>query len=63
MRATNIEGLETCAFCDYFVILPSDIKIINCFNLECSKQTCRLDIPIILYIPTKNKAIYKFIIL
>lgn len=41
IKAADIEGLETCAFCDYSVILSPDIKIINCLNPECKKETCR----------------------
>lgn len=41
IKAANIEGLETCAFCDYSVILSKNIKTINCLNPECLKETCR----------------------
>ncbi|XP_025200345.1 E3 ubiquitin-protein ligase RNF216-like [Melanaphis sacchari] len=41
IKAADIEGLETCAFCDYSVILSPDLKIINCLNPECKKETCR----------------------
>ncbi|XP_022167896.1 ATP-dependent RNA helicase DEAH11, chloroplastic-like [Myzus persicae] len=41
IKAAGIEGLETCAFCDYSVILSPDLKIINCLNPECKKETCR----------------------
>lgn len=43
IKDAGIEGLETCAFCDYSVILSPDLKTINCLNLECKKETCRLD--------------------
>lgn len=43
IRDASIEGLETCAFCDYSVILPPDIDIIFCLNPECKKETCRLE--------------------
>jgi len=41
IKEANIEGLETCAFCDYSVILPPEFKIINCLNPDCKKETCR----------------------
>ena len=44
IRAANIEGLETCAFCDYSVILSPEHRVISCLNPECKKETCRLDI-------------------
>lgn len=43
IKAADIEGLETCAFCDYSVILSPDLKIINCLNPECKKETCRYE--------------------
>jgi len=50
IKAACIEGLETCAFCDYSVILSPDYKIINCLNPECRKETCRLKYPQIEYL-------------
>lgn len=50
MKAANIEGFETCAFCDYSVILSNNIKIINCLNPECLKDTCRLEYLLIISI-------------
>jgi len=44
IKEADIEGLETCAFCDYSVILSPDLKIINCLNPECKKETCRFNI-------------------
>lgn len=41
IKAAGIEDLETCAFCDYSVILPPDLKTISCLNPECKKETCR----------------------
>lgn len=41
LKEANIKDLETCAFCDYSVILSPEIKIINCLNPECKKITCR----------------------
>lgn len=42
LKASNIEGLETCAFCDFCVVLSPDVEIIECLNPECLKETCRL---------------------
>lgn len=50
IRAANIEGLETCAFCDYSVILSPEIMAVNCLNPNCKKETCRLDVLIIIII-------------
>lgn len=50
IKAADFEGLETCAFCDYSVILSPELKAINCLNPECKKETCRLDILFHLYI-------------
>lgn len=44
MKAANIEGLETCAFCDYSAIVPEDHKIFTCLHPDCRKETCRSDI-------------------
>lgn len=42
IKAAGIEGLETCPFCDFCIILPPDIIRINCLNPECCKESCRL---------------------
>ncbi|VVC42654.1 Hypothetical protein CINCED_3A016054 [Cinara cedri] len=42
IKAANIEGLETCAFCDYSAIVSQDLKIFSCLNPECGKEICRI---------------------
>lgn len=44
VKEAAIEGLDTCEFCDYSVILAPDCKTVDCQNPECKKQTCRSDI-------------------
>lgn len=44
VKEAAIEGLDTCEFCDYSVILAPDYKTVDCQNPECKKQTCRSDI-------------------
>lgn len=44
IKAAEIEGLETCAFCDFSAIVPQDHLIFGCLNPECGKETCRSDI-------------------
>ncbi|XP_050436489.1 E3 ubiquitin-protein ligase RNF216-like [Adelges cooleyi] len=41
IKEAEIEGLDTCAFCDYSVILSPSHKIVSCLNPECKKETCR----------------------
>lgn len=54
IKSANIEGLETCAFCEYSVILSPDMKVINCLNPECQKDTCRLDDFVVLHLKFKT---------
>lgn len=42
VKAADIEGLESCAFCEFCIVLPPEEKSIKCLNPECYKETCRL---------------------
>lgn len=41
LKNANIEGLESCAFCNYVVLLPDTEKVLKCKNIHCMKETCR----------------------
>lgn len=41
VKRANIDGLETCPFCDFATIPPPDSKIFTCLNEECMKESCR----------------------
>lgn len=41
IKKANIEGLETCPFCDFSTIPAEQDKIFKCLNKECLKETCR----------------------
>ncbi|EFA00239.2 hypothetical protein TcasGA2_TC003067 [Tribolium castaneum] len=42
IRNANIDGLETCPFCDFCMIPDEGDKIFKCANIECMAETCRL---------------------
>ncbi|CAG9769904.1 unnamed protein product [Ceutorhynchus assimilis] len=42
IKQANIDGLETCPFCDFASIPPEESTIFKCENPECSKESCRL---------------------
>lgn len=42
IRNANIDGLETCLFCDYCMIPDEGDKIFKCANSECMAEICRL---------------------
>lgn len=41
VKRANIDGLETCPFCEFATIPPPDSKIFTCLNSECMKESCR----------------------
>ncbi|XP_044754188.1 uncharacterized protein LOC123313378 isoform X2 [Coccinella septempunctata] len=41
VKKANIDGLETCPFCDFSMILSSEQKIFKCQNVDCMEETCR----------------------
>lgn len=41
IKKANIEGLETCPFCVFALILNETDKIINCTNMDCMMESCR----------------------
>lgn len=41
IKKANIDGLETCPFCDFATIPNADDKIFYCLNEECKKESCR----------------------
>lgn len=41
VKRANIDGLETCPYCDFSMILSDGEKIFQCQNLECMESTCR----------------------
>lgn len=42
IAAAKIEGLASCPFCHYAIILPENDKVLMCMNLDCGKISCRL---------------------
>lgn len=43
IKSANLDGLESCPFCTYAVIIENpDEKIFSCLNPNCMKETCRL---------------------
>ncbi|KAJ8925111.1 hypothetical protein NQ315_001292 [Exocentrus adspersus] len=40
-KKANIQGLETCPFCDFAMILPENEKIFKCINQDCLVESCR----------------------
>ncbi|XP_045464143.1 uncharacterized protein LOC123673603 isoform X2 [Harmonia axyridis] len=41
LKRANIDGLETCPFCDFSMILSDQEKIFKCQNVDCMEMTCR----------------------
>ncbi|RZB39362.1 hypothetical protein BDFB_012772, partial [Asbolus verrucosus] len=41
IRNANLDGLETCPFCDFCMIPDEGDKIFKCRNIACMKETCR----------------------
>ncbi|KAK9877205.1 hypothetical protein WA026_016951 [Henosepilachna vigintioctopunctata] len=41
LKEANIDGLETCPFCDFSLILNNEDKIFKCQNIECMEESCR----------------------
>lgn len=41
IRRANLDGFETCPFCDYGNLANPDDKVFVCKNLDCSKESCR----------------------
>lgn len=41
VKRANIEGLETCPYCDFSNIPAENDKIFKCLNPDCMKETCR----------------------
>lgn len=41
IKNANIEGMETCPFCDFAMVLPEEEKIFKCINEECLIESCR----------------------
>ncbi|KAJ8970697.1 hypothetical protein NQ317_000595 [Molorchus minor] len=41
IRRANVDGLETCPFCDFAMVLPDNEKIFKCINQECLIESCR----------------------
>ncbi|RZB39510.1 uncharacterized protein BDFB_012314, partial [Asbolus verrucosus] len=41
IKNANIDGLETCPFCDFSMIPAEGDKIFKCENIECMKESCR----------------------
>ncbi|CAF0753774.1 unnamed protein product [Didymodactylos carnosus] len=43
IRQASIDGLETCPYCPYAVIVDNqDDKVFRCLNPDCMRETCRL---------------------
>ncbi|XP_066143668.1 E3 ubiquitin-protein ligase RNF216-like [Euwallacea fornicatus] len=42
VKRANVDGLETCPFCEFASIPPTESKVFKCENLECLKESCRL---------------------
>ncbi|XP_044269959.1 E3 ubiquitin-protein ligase RNF216-like [Tribolium madens] len=41
IKSANIDGLETCPFCDFSMVPKEGDKIFKCGNIECMKESCR----------------------
>ncbi|CAH1170276.1 unnamed protein product [Phaedon cochleariae] len=41
IKRANVEGLETCPFCDFAMVLEKDDKIFKCINEDCLIESCR----------------------
>lgn len=41
VQAAGIEDLESCPFCDFATIPPSDSKVFLCYNPKCMRDSCR----------------------
>nr|XP_023023471.1 E3 ubiquitin-protein ligase RNF216-like [Leptinotarsa decemlineata] len=41
IKKANVDGLETCPFCDFAMVLPENEKIFKCINEECLIESCR----------------------
>ncbi|XP_064211571.1 uncharacterized protein LOC103312285 isoform X1 [Tribolium castaneum] len=41
IKNANVDGLETCPFCDYVMVPEEGDKIFKCGNIECMKESCR----------------------
>ncbi|KAG5892934.1 hypothetical protein JTB14_006246 [Gonioctena quinquepunctata] len=41
IRKANVEGLETCPFCDFAMVLPENEKVFKCINEVCLIESCR----------------------
>ncbi|XP_056642134.1 E3 ubiquitin-protein ligase RNF216-like isoform X1 [Diorhabda sublineata] len=41
IKKAKVDGLETCPFCDFAMILPEHEKIFKCINEECLIESCR----------------------
>ncbi|XP_066255060.1 uncharacterized protein [Euwallacea similis] len=42
VKRANVDGLETCPFCEFASIPPQESKIFKCENPDCLKESCRL---------------------
>lgn len=41
IKRANLDGLETCPFCDFAMIVPENEKIFKCINQDCLIESCR----------------------
>lgn len=41
VKKADIEGLESCPFCEFSTIPPPGDKIFRCLNEDCGKESCR----------------------
>lgn len=41
IKSANIDGLESCPFCEFATIPNPDDKIFHCLNQDCLKESCR----------------------
>lgn len=41
IKRANIDGLETCPFCGYAMILSEADRVLKCTNIECMMESCR----------------------
>lgn len=41
IQRANIDGLETCPFCGFAMILSEADRLIKCTNIECMMESCR----------------------
>ncbi|KAJ8956992.1 hypothetical protein NQ318_012157 [Aromia moschata] len=41
IKRANMEGLATCPFCDFAMILPQNERIFKCINQDCLVESCR----------------------